>query len=45
MNKNRKVNLNSDDKKVSINSQRLELETVSGASDVDEFENKKYTTI
>ena len=32
-------------KKVSTNSQRLELETVSGASDVDEFESKKNNTI
>ena len=33
------------DKKVPNNSQRLELETVSGASDVDEFESKKNNTI
>ena len=33
------------EKKVSTNSQRFELETVSGASDVDEFESKKNNTI
>ena len=37
--------LNASEEKVSTNSQRLELETVSGASDVDEFESKKNNTI
>ena len=45
MDRNRAVPLNSDNEKVSTNSPRLELEVVSRASDVDEFENIKNDTI